>query len=113
MEGPLIAFILATFGGLMLSVLSWWFARKAGLAPAQGQLINTLKDNADAMADQLVLIRASLAAEIAHREALQGKVDLLESAIVDLATENALLRRQLGMPPPDPVIISPKAKPRS
>jgi hypothetical protein len=112
MEGPLIAFVLATFGGLMLSVLSWWFARKAGLAPAQSQLITTLKDNADAMADQLVLIRESLATEIAHREALQRKVGLLESAIVDLATENAELRRKLGMPPPEPVIISPKEPPR-
>jgi hypothetical protein len=109
MEGPLVAFALAALAGLLLSALSWWFARKAGLQPAQSSLISTLKDTTDAMADQLVLIRASLAAEIAQREALQHKVGLLEDAIVDLATENAKLRRRLGLPPPDPVIISPKA----
>jgi cell shape-determining protein MreC len=97
-EGTLISFVLAAMAGLILSVLTWYFARKSGLQPAQSQLVSTLKDTVDAQEDKITYLEESLATERKAREQLASKVQSLQSAIADLASENTELRKKLGMP---------------
>lgn len=91
-------FVLATGMGLFIAFLTWWAARKSGLNPAQETLIDTLQDNAAALNEQVRLLRESLATEQRLRLDLDAKVRHLENVVVDLASENADLRRQLGLP---------------
>lgn len=97
--GPFIAFIFATTVGLGLSIATFFVARKAGLAPYQAQLIDTLQDNASALAERVQHLETEISRERADRIALQQEVTRLRDALADLATENAELRKKLGMAP--------------
>jgi chromosome segregation ATPase len=93
-----VSFLLAALVGFLLAGLTWLAARKSGLQPAQAALISTLQDNADALGEQVKILREQLAAEVEQRQALERKVARLREAVVDLASENAELRGRLGMP---------------
>jgi hypothetical protein len=99
LEGPYISFILAALVGLFLAAGTFWFARKTGLQPAQTALIQTLQDNAAALSDQIKIVRQQLDSEIEKRASLERRVTILQQAVVDLAEENAELRRKLGLKP--------------
>ena len=98
MENAILSFILAGGAGLFLAALTFWFARKSGLQPAQAALIDTLKDNADAMEDKIGLMKAEIATQRDRRILLEKKVARMEGVILSLADENADLRKKLGMP---------------
>jgi hypothetical protein len=95
---PFAAFILATTIGLGLSLATFLVARSSGLLPVQGELISTLKDNADALERRLELLRSELDAERQQRLILAGKVARMEALIVELVDENNTLRAQVGLP---------------
>ena len=95
--GPYAAFIFATTVGLGLSVATYFIARKAGLAPIQAQLIDTLQDNATALTTRVTQLETEVHRERTDRLALQAEVIRLRDALADLAAENADLRKKLGM----------------
>lgn len=94
---PFAAFLLATAVGLGLSVATFFVARRAGLAPIQAQLIDTLQDNATALTSRVGQLESELARERLLRQQLEDKVADLRGTVTDLATENAQLRRRLGL----------------
>lgn len=95
---PYGPFLLATAIGLFLAALTYLFGRKSGLQPAQASLIKTLQDNAEALNDQVDILKADLASERDRRVMLERKVDRMETIIVDLVDENADLRKKAGLP---------------
>ena len=97
MEAAVTGFVLAAASGLVLAAATFWLARKSGLQPAQAALINTLKDNADAMEDKIARLTDELAAQRDRRILLEKKVSRMEGVILGMATENAELRKKLGM----------------
>ena len=99
MEVAVTGFVLAAASGLVLAAATFWLARKSGLQPAQAALINTLKDNADAMEDKIKLLTDELAAQKDRRIRLEEKVARMEGVILSLADENAVLRKKAGMAP--------------
>jgi uncharacterized membrane protein affecting hemolysin expression len=97
MEAAVTGFVLAAASGLVLAAATFWLARKSGLQPAQAALINTLKDNANAMEDKISRLTAELAEQKDRRILLEKKVARMEGVILGMATENAELRKKLGM----------------
>ena len=95
---PYLSFFIAGLVGLFLAGLTFWFARKSGLQPAQAALIDTLKDNVDAQEDQIRLLKGDLAVERTARQGLEEKVQRLQAVVVELVTENAELRKKAGLP---------------
>jgi cell division protein FtsB len=95
---PYFSFLIAGLVGLFLAGLTWWFARKSGLQPAQAALIDTLKDNVDALEDRAKLLEDQLNIERARTTELDQELKKLKAVVVDLVTENAELRRKAGMP---------------
>jgi len=95
--GSYVAFIFATTVGLGLSIATYFIARKAGLAPIQAQLIDTLQDNATALTTRVTQLETEVHRERTDRLALQAEVIRLRDALADLAAENADLRKKLGM----------------
>ena len=95
---PFLPFLLATAVGMFLAGLTYLFARRSGLGTAQATLISTLQATSDALADQVKILQADLSAERDKRQALEGKVDRMESLIVDLVGENNDLRKKVGLP---------------
>jgi hypothetical protein len=91
-------FLTATIIGLLIALFTWYAARKSGLAPVQATLIDTLQDNAVALNNKVKLLEEVISTEQATRQALERKVNRLEGIVIDLADENADLRRKLGMP---------------
>jgi hypothetical protein len=91
-------FLTATIIGLLIALFTWYAARKSGLAPVQAELIDTLQDNAVALNNKVKLLEQEVHSERETRQALERKVDRLEGIVIDLADENADLRRKLGMP---------------
>ena len=98
MENAALSFVLAAVAGLFLAACSFWLARKSGLQPAQATLIETLKDNAEAMEDQIALLKTELATQKDRRIQLEKKVSRMEAIILELAQENSDLRKKVGMP---------------
>ena len=96
--GGFEAFFIAAISGVFLAALTWFFARRSGLQPAQAALIDTLQENAAALQVQVARLKDDLAHEKSRREALEGKVDRLEGLVVELTDENSALRSKLGMP---------------
>lgn len=94
---PFMPFLLAAIIGLGLSVATLLVARKAGLAPYQAQLIDTLQDNAAALTTRVSQLEAEIDKERSDRMALQLEVSRLREVLADLVTENADLRKKLGM----------------
>ena len=97
------SFVLAAIAGLVLAGAAFWLATKSGLQPAQAALIETLKDNADAMDDKVKLLETELATQKDRRMQLERKVAKLEAIVLELVSENSTLRKKLGMPPRQPV----------
>jgi chromosome segregation ATPase len=91
-------FLTATIIGLSIALFTWYAARKSGLAPVQAELIDTLQDNAMALNNKVKMLEQEVHSERETRQALERKVDRLEGIVIDLADENADLRRKLGMP---------------
>jgi cell division protein FtsB len=98
---PYLSFFVAAIVGLGLAGLTWWFARKSGLQPAQAALIDTLKDNVDALEDRAKLLEDDLRVERAARQALDQELKRLKAVVIELVTENAELRRRAGLPDKD------------
>ena len=99
MEAAVIGFILASGSGLILALATFWLARKSGLQPAQAALIQTLKENGDALETQVGLLEKEVAVQRDRRVTLEHKVARLEAIVVELADENSDLRQKLGMAP--------------
>lgn len=93
------SFLIPMAIGLALTIGSYLFARKAGLMPVQDQLVDTLKDNAAALADRVGLLKDELDAAEREVDALRNDIQRLRSALVDLAAENAELRRKFNLTP--------------
>jgi septal ring factor EnvC (AmiA/AmiB activator) len=97
--GPFVAFLLTASAGVGLSIVSFLVARRAGLAPIQMSLIDTLQDNTSALALRV----AQLETEVQHlsdqRALLEKTIIRLRQAVSDLAEQNSELRLQLKMPP--------------
>ena len=90
---PFGAWLGAIVVGVTLSALTWAVARRAGLAPMESRLIETLKDNAEALEDRVAHLEGALARERDQRVGLEAEVQRLRDALADLAAENAALRR--------------------
>ena len=103
MEAAGLNFLLATGAGLCLAGLTFWFARKSGLQPAQAALIDTLKENADALKDQVERLKEEIRVQRDRRISLERKVARLEKVVIELASQNADLRAKLGMPATGPI----------
>ena len=89
---PVLAFLVATSVGLVLSAATFFFARKGGMATYQTRLIETLTKNADALSERVELLeREVLALQRVKRE-LENEVDRLKTAVTDLAKENSTLK---------------------
>src|SRR5512135_1119628 len=95
---PFGAFLLATAAGLGLTALTFAASRKAGLAPVQSALIDTLKDNVAAMEDKIERLEQQVAAADQRHVVMQQAMTRLREGMADLAAENAELRRKLGLP---------------
>ena len=93
---PFGAWLGAIVVGVTLSALTWALARRAGLAPMEARLVETLKDNAEALEDRVNHLEGALAREQTERRGLELEVRRLRDALADLATENAELRRSLA-----------------
>ncbi len=98
MEGPIVGFLLSTTVGLGLTIVTFIVARKSGLAPVQERLVDTLQENAAALTSQVGLLKEQIEQETTRRQALEREVARLRAAVADLATENAELRRKVGLP---------------
>ena len=94
--GPFAAFLLATSIGLGLAVASLLLARRAGLAPVQAALIDTLQDNATALTTRVEQLEGEVGRERQQRVLLEQTVKRLRDTVSDLAAENAELKRKLG-----------------
>ena len=99
MDNALTSFVLAAIAGLVLAGAAFWLSTKSGLQPAQAALIETLKDNADAMDAQVELLKTELATQKDRRMQLERKVAKLEAVVLELVQENSTLRKKLGLPP--------------
>ena len=93
---PFASLLAATTIGFGLSVVTLFVARRAGLAPVQASLIDTLQDNAAALTQRVSQLEAEVHRERTDRTALEVEVRRLRDALVDLAAENAELRRRLA-----------------
>jgi septal ring factor EnvC (AmiA/AmiB activator) len=103
--GPFFAFLAATTIGLGMSVAAFYFARKSGLATIQANLVSTLKENAEALADKVELqaqaiedLKAQVAQMQTQKTLYEATIERLRNTIADIASENADLRRKLHMP---------------
>jgi len=96
---PYVAFFLATTIGLVLSLATYWVARHSGLGPVQSALIDTLQDNAAALAVRVTQLEQEVSHLSAQRQLLEQQIGRLRETVTDLAGENAELRRQLRMAP--------------
>ena len=94
---PYLGFIFATSVGVGLASASLLISRKAGLAPIQAQLIDTLQDNAAALTSRVSQLEADLDRERKRGDSLAATVKDLRDTVTDLAHENATLRKRLGM----------------
>lgn len=92
---PFAALLAATIIGFGMSVLTLVMARRAGLAPVQASLVDTLQDNAAALTQRVSQLEAEVRRERTDREGLEIEVRRLRDALADLAVENADLRRRL------------------
>lgn len=95
---PFGAFLIATLVGLGLTALTFVVSRKAGLAPVQAQLIDTLQDTVAAQGDKIDRLESELSRETQQRVLMQQAMSRLRDGMADLAAENAELRHKLGMP---------------
>ena len=98
MDNAVVAFVLAAVSGLVLAGLAFWLATKSGLQPAQAALIVTLRDNGDALSEQVGLLKTEVATQRDRRIQLERKVARLERVVIGLASQNNDLRQKLGMP---------------
>ena len=96
---PVLAFLVATAVGLGLTVTTFFVARRAGLTSVQSELIDTLRDNADALDKRVELLEDEVKDLTNKRDDLEATVRRLRDAVVDLAKENSDLRRRLRLPP--------------
>lgn len=103
LTSPIVSFLLAALMGLAMAALTFYFARKSGLVPAQERLISTLEANTKALTHQILLLREQLDEERSKRselaekhEQLVARTDALEGQLADLLVENSELRRKLG-----------------
>ncbi len=95
---PFGAFLAATAVGLGLTGLTFVISRKAGLAPVQAALIDNLQDNVKALEDKVGLLEEKLSDETRRRILVEQQIVRMRNGMADLASENAELRRKLGMP---------------
>ena len=94
----MIAFVLAAVAGLLLAGLAFWLATKSGLQPAQAALIQTLKDNAEAMEAKVARLETEISTQKDRRILLEQKVARLEKVVIGLSVQNNILREKLGLP---------------
>ncbi len=96
---PFLSFLVATTVGLGLTMVTFLVARRSGLNSVQAQLIDTLQDNAQALASRVDLLEEEVSVLTRQRSDLEATVKRLRDAVTDLAQENADLRRRLKLPP--------------
>jgi septal ring factor EnvC (AmiA/AmiB activator) len=95
---PFVSFFLATVIGLGISIATFLVARGSGLLPIQQELVDVLKDNTAALSLRVAQLEEEVQRLHAQRISLEEQLSRLRTAISDLASENAELRRQLRMP---------------
>ena len=109
MDAAVTGFLLASLAGLFFAAGTFWLARKSGLQPAQQKLIETLKENGDALETQVTLLEREVATQRDRRVTLERKVARLEAVVLELADENSDLRKKLGMAPRrHPLAVDPE-----
>ena len=96
---PFMSFIVATVIGLGLALATLFIARRSGLTSVQSQLIETLRDNAEALNRRVGILEGEVRTLTEQRTDLEATVRRLRDAVTDLAEENADLRRRLRLPP--------------
>ena len=94
----MVTFLLSLLLGVFLVWLTYQLSKKSGLLPAQRTLVETLKDNVEAMQDKVKNLEEELATQRDLRVTLETRVRRLAQAIVDLVQENVTLRRRQGLP---------------
>lgn len=97
-ESQVAAFLIATTAGFILSIVSFFIARRSGLTPVQNTLVSTLQDTTKALTTRVEQLEQEVMSLREEREKLEATVKRLREAVADLAAENTELRRQLKMP---------------
>lgn len=97
--GQFLGFLAATAVGLGLSIATFLFARKAGLASVQSTLIQTLKDNSDALKKRVDILEGEMKSAIEENILLKAEVKRLGETVVSLAKENSDLKVRLASVP--------------
>lgn len=96
---PYLGFLLATFVGLGLSVVTLFVARRSGLATVTTSLVDVLQDNVGALTLRVTQLEDEVGRERQQRVGLEVEVRRLRDTISELAAENTELRRRAGMEP--------------
>jgi len=96
---PFLNFMLATVVAFGLSFGTFLMYRRLGLSPMEDKLISRLKDNAEALEVRVGQLEEQVSNEQTQRIALEAELKKLRNTVADLAIENTMLRKKLGMEP--------------
>ena len=96
---PFLNFMLATVVAFGLSFGTFLMYRRLGLSPMEDKLISRLKDNAEALEVRVGQLEEQVSNEQTQRIALEAELKKLRNTVADLAIENTILRKKLGMEP--------------
>jgi len=96
---PFLNFMLATVVAFGLSFGTFLMYRRLGLSPMEDKLISRLKDNAEALEVRVGQLEEQVSNEQTQRIALEAELKTLRNTVADLAIENTILRKKLGMEP--------------
>ena len=96
---PFLNFMLATVVAFGLSFGTFLMYRRLGLSPMEDKLISRLKDNTEALEVRVGQLEEQVSNEQTQRIALEAELKKLRNTVADLAIENTILRKKLGMEP--------------
>lgn len=96
---PFLNFMLATVVAFGLSFGTFLMYRRLGLSPMEDKLISRLKDNTEALEVRVGQLEEQVSNEQTQRIALEAELKKLRNTVADLAIENTMLRKKLGMEP--------------
>lgn len=96
---PFFGFLLAVATAGIVSVISFLFARKAGLGPVQREYRSALEGTNSMLSKRLALLEKEGAKDRALIGRLSRRIARLERTVLALAEENGQLRAAAGMPP--------------
>lgn len=94
---PYLGLLAAIAIGVGLSIGQLIFARRTGLAPYQGSLVQTLQSNVAALTTRVDQLEHDLKAERDMRLAAESRADELDDTVARQAREITRLRQRLGI----------------